>query len=166
MFDGIECLKWTLKNKEICISKSQSPSILHISSSSEIFNAGYPKNIDMSSLQADYNFIHFVFKRVLAARLVDMNLSLNHSIHNEDQQFYLNLIDRNDITTNFSPRQEQTVWPKGFLNTIYSILYLSESETEITQKTLDLRIEALNTKSIYAQHLSLMYIDTYIDYTS
>jgi hypothetical protein len=165
-FKGIDCLKWSLKNKNIALSRAQTPTIYHISSDLEIQKTELPKASESHSLQIDFAFSNYIFKCVLAARLVDLNLSLNHSVHNDDQKFYLNLMPNVENCSTLIARKEQTVWEKGFLNTIYSILYLSESEIEIQTKIKKLFTHIGSLNNTAAQKISLLYLNTYLEYVN
>lgn len=163
-FEKANCLQWTLKDKKMVLSKHQTPTIHHVSSISDLEYIGTPVNVDLRLIQKDYDFVNFVYKAVLAARHVEMTMSLNHIVHNEEQNFYLDLVAAESTHLPFISRKDQTIWEKGFLNTIYRIIYFSDSEEEVTEKILELKTQISLSPDQGAKKISSYYLNMYFEY--
>lgn len=157
------CLQWALKNKDIVLPRHQAPTITTIRNNSDLFFCDVPLHCedDLPALIKEQNFALFVVKAAYAMRLTNLKLNLHPQIQNDPQQVYLNFFS-SDLNSNaLAARQEQTIWEKGFINEISTLLYLASSiDTalfSLNQKSEELKKAAINDKNL----LSLKYFSLF-----
>lgn len=139
-FNIENCLAWSLVQKQKVVPKKQTPDLQIVLNNSEIIEEGLPIDFlnNMEEVIKDQEFAIFVLRAVYAMRLTDFLVSSSALAHNEDQQFYTDLFVGVLQKESLNPVPDKTLWPNGFTGEIGSILYRSQSISEVLLALTDI----------------------------
>jgi hypothetical protein len=151
----LNCLSWTVANKNIPIAVTQPPILKILNSPSEIVDCGFPpmNEEETQALLSEQEFGFFVMRATYAMRLTDA--SLNRSNHD----YYTPLFPEIGSRIEFKQTPDETGWPSGFVTAVERILYHS---TEI-QQALDALNKLLASSAVRRSRAVAQYGEMFFD---
>jgi hypothetical protein len=123
-----DCLNWTLRDKSVHLSDLQTPIVNLLASPKDLVRADTEVNSQENpEFVKTQDYVLFLLRAVHALRLTDAKLNT------VDQGYYSRFLSGFPEADRFRVYIDDTKWPRGFVTTIETVLYKSQSVEEALQ---------------------------------